>query len=386
MGDIYPHPGSGWRPGQFRRSRPATPLTSAGSRPGERSRSAGRPQDFAGALDALKPRPDGQAAHRAAWRPKNNKQKKRDRRHVSCPQTKEKRYMKTQELDASDHGAPARGPRRQRGRHDRRDDDRQLGWCLSGQPGQRLQQNPLRRDEPRTSTSPGTKSSPEGPWRACGPCSRPTYLTWDLVRRGWPPTPSRPYERGSCDGGRPRRILAESDDGTPASEDYRRSESCPTASFPQIVYSTTNGYSGPTWREWEGRHARGFCAIFYPRELPPVPARWNGVRSKQHGMGASVRRRRYMEDIYDVLRNARAVRACLRPIARHHQREIPLWSTSAAEAVQYLADGEAVIGSTYNGRHVPRAIVELGPQPIECCGTRRVSDIDGWIIPEGVSD
>ncbi|MEM1345388.1 MAG: extracellular solute-binding protein, partial [Pseudomonadota bacterium] len=60
-----------------------------------------------------------------------------------------------------------------------------------------------------------------------------------------------------------------------------------------------------------------------------------------------------------------------------------IWWSAGAETPQRLADGEVVIGSTYNGRLV--ALIEEQDQPGKMLWDAQVFDLDGWILPTGLS-
>ena len=56
-----------------------------------------------------------------------------------------------------------------------------------------------------------------------------------------------------------------------------------------------------------------------------------------------------------------------------------VWWSAGAETPQLLADGEVVIGSTYNGRLF--SVIEEQKQPVEMLWDYQVFDFDGWIVP-----
>ena len=58
-----------------------------------------------------------------------------------------------------------------------------------------------------------------------------------------------------------------------------------------------------------------------------------------------------------------------------------IWWSAGAETPQLLADGEVVIGSTYNGRLF--SVIEEQHQPVKMLWDAQVFDLDGWIILEG---
>ena len=61
-----------------------------------------------------------------------------------------------------------------------------------------------------------------------------------------------------------------------------------------------------------------------------------------------------------------------------------IWWTKGAQTPQMLADGEVVMGSTYNGRLF--AVIEEEKQPIGMLWDYQVFDLDGWIIPKGTKN
>jgi putative spermidine/putrescine transport system substrate-binding protein len=58
-----------------------------------------------------------------------------------------------------------------------------------------------------------------------------------------------------------------------------------------------------------------------------------------------------------------------------------VWWTKGAQTPQLLADGEVVIGSTYNGRLF--SVIEEEKQPVKILWDWQVFDLDGWIVPAG---
>ena len=61
-----------------------------------------------------------------------------------------------------------------------------------------------------------------------------------------------------------------------------------------------------------------------------------------------------------------------------------VWWTRGAQPTQLLADGEVVMASAYNGRLF--SAIEEEKQPIGMMWDWQVFDIDGWVIPKGVSN
>ena len=61
-----------------------------------------------------------------------------------------------------------------------------------------------------------------------------------------------------------------------------------------------------------------------------------------------------------------------------------IWWEKGAQTPQLLADGEVVMGSTYNGRLF--SVIEEEKQPIAMMWDWQVFDLDGWVIPKGAPD
>ncbi|KEJ90571.1 extracellular solute-binding protein [Sulfitobacter donghicola] len=184
-----------------------------------------------------------------------------------------------------------------------------------------------------------------------------------------------------CDEGLAMEIdpdtqLADAPDGTKASEDFG-DLLVGDCFIPQIVYSTTVGYrtdlvgdTAPT----------SICALFdtdaYPgkRSLEKRPIgnmEWalicDGVAK---------------EDVYDVLETAEGQQKALDKLATI--KDDVIWWSAGADTPQLLADGEVIMGSTYNGRLF--SLIEEQKQPVGMLWDAQVFDLDGWIIPTGLSD
>ncbi|OUD11017.1 spermidine/putrescine ABC transporter substrate-binding protein [Marivivens niveibacter] len=195
-------------------------------------------------------------------------------------------------------------------------------------------------------------------------------ITWDLVD----------VEAADairlCDEGLAMEIdhdemLAAGDDGSSASDDF--GDSIISDCFiPQIVFSTTVGYRtdmvGDTAPE-------SICAIFdtdaYPgkralNKRPLANMEWallcDGVAK---------------DEIYDVLATEEGQDQAFAKLDTI--KDDVIWWTAAAETPQLLADGEIVMGSTYNGR-LFAAIAEQD-QPIGMLWDAQMLDFDGWVIP-----
>ena len=200
-------------------------------------------------------------------------------------------------------------------------------------------------------------------------------ITWDLVD----------VEAADairlCDEGLAMEIdhdemLAPAADGTSASEDFGDSiisDCC----IPQIVFSTTVGYRTDMVGETP---PTDICAIFdtttYPgkRALAKKPlanVEWallcDGVAK---------------DDIYEVLATPEGQDQAFAKLDTI--KDDVIWWSAGAETPQLLADGEVVMGSTFNGR-LFSAIAEQN-QPIGMLWDAQMLDFDGWIVPAGLSD
>ena len=171
-------------------------------------------------------------------------------------------------------------------------------------------------------------------------------------------------------------VLAAAPDGTPASEDF--GDLIVSDCFvPQIVYSTTFGYRTDMVGDTPPSTV---CDVFdleaYPgkralEKRPIANMEWALICD-----GVSI------EEVYDVLETEEGQDRALAKLETIKDETI--WWSAGAETPQLLADGEVVIGSTYNGR-LFAAIEEQG-QPIGMLWEWQMFDLDGWIIPAGLPE
>ena len=171
-------------------------------------------------------------------------------------------------------------------------------------------------------------------------------------------------------------VLAAAPDGTPASEDF--GDLLVSDCFiPQIVYSTTVGYrtdlvgdTAPT----------DICAIFdleaYPgkRSLEKRPI--NNMEWALLCDGVA------KDDVYDVLSTEAGQDQALAKLDTIKDNVV--WWSAGADTPQLLADGEVVMGSTYNGRLF--SLIEEQDQPVAMLWDAQVFDLDGWIVPAGLPE
>ena len=170
-------------------------------------------------------------------------------------------------------------------------------------------------------------------------------------------------------------MLAPAPDGTPASKDF--GDLLVSECFiPQIVYSTTFGYRTDLVKQ----KPTSICAVFDLKNFP-------GKRSLEKrpinnlewallcdGVPA--------DKVYDTLSTEAGVTQALAKLDTIKDQVV--WWNAGAETPQRLADGEVVMGSTYNGRLF--ALIEEQKQPVAMLWDWQVFDLDGWIIPKGTKN
>jgi putative spermidine/putrescine transport system substrate-binding protein len=169
--------------------------------------------------------------------------------------------------------------------------------------------------------------------------------------------------------------LAPAPDGTSAADDF--GDLLVSSCFiPQIVYSTTFGYrtdlvgdTAPT----------SVCDVFdlaaYPgkRSLEKRPIGNMEWALLCDGVAKA--------DIYDVLATPEGQDKALAKLDTI--KDSVVWWSAGADTPQLLADGEVIMGSTYNGRLF--SVIEEQKQPVAMLWDAQMFDLDGWIIPAGLS-
>jgi putative spermidine/putrescine transport system substrate-binding protein len=169
--------------------------------------------------------------------------------------------------------------------------------------------------------------------------------------------------------------LAAAPDGTPASEDF--GDLIVSKCFiPQIVYSTTFGYR----TDLVGATApSSICDVFdlqkYPgkRSLEKRPINNMEWALLCDGVAKA--------DVYKVLGTDAGQEQALAKLDTI--KDSVIWWSAGADTPQLLADAEIVMGSTYNGRLF--SVIEEQKQPVAMLWDAQVFDLDGWIIPTGLS-
>ena len=173
-------------------------------------------------------------------------------------------------------------------------------------------------------------------------------------------------------------MLAAAPDGTSASEDF--GDLIVSECFiPQIVYSTTFGYRTDV-EAWGDSTPDEICDVF---DLEAFP----GKRSLEQRPIANMEWALVcdgvaFDDVYDTLETDEGVQRALDKLSTIKDEVV--WWTAGAETPQLLADGEVVFGSTYNGRLF--SAIEEQDQPIAMMWDMQMFDLDGWIVPTGLSE
>jgi len=173
-------------------------------------------------------------------------------------------------------------------------------------------------------------------------------------------------------------MLAPAPDGTPASDDF--GDLIVSDCFiPQIVYSTTVGYRTDV-EAWGGETPTDICAIFDTETFPGQRAlERRPIGNLEWALlcdGVA------QEDVYDVLETEEGIDRAFAMLDSIKDQTI--WWNAGADTPQLLADGEIVMGSTYNGRLF--SLIEEQGQPVAMLWDAQVFDLDGWIIPEGLPE
>ena len=169
--------------------------------------------------------------------------------------------------------------------------------------------------------------------------------------------------------------LAPAPDGTPASKDF--GEFIISECFvPQIVYSTVFGYR----KDLVSRPMSSICDIFDLKSFP-------GKRSLEKKAINNVEWALICDGVapamvYDVLATSAGVDRALAKLDTIKSNVV--WWTAGAQTPQLLADGEVIVGSTYNGRLF--AMIEEQKQPVAMLWDWQVFDLDGWVVPKGTKN
>ena len=199
-------------------------------------------------------------------------------------------------------------------------------------------------------------------------------VTWDLVD-AVAADAMRLCDEGLALPIDPDKDLAPAPDGTPASKDF--GDLLVSECFiPNIVYSTTFGYRTDKFKT----KPTSVCDVF---DLKKFPGKRSLEKKPINNFEWALLCDGVAPDkIYDVLGADGGVDRALKKLGTIKSQVI--WWTKGAQTPQLLADGEVVIGSTYNGRLF--SLIEEEKQPVAMLWDWQVFDLDGWIIPKGTKN
>ena len=181
-----------------------------------------------------------------------------------------------------------------------------------------------------------------------------------------------------CDDGLAMEVpydewLAPAPDGTAASEDlgeYVVSD----CHIPTNLYSTTFGYRTDV-ADWNGKVPEDICAIF---DLETFPGKRALEKRPINNLEwALICSDVPADQVYETLETEEGVEKALAKLDTIKDETV--WWSAGAETPQLLADGEVVIGSTYNGRLF--SVIEEQDQPVAMLWDYQVFDIDGFVVP-----
>ncbi len=176
----------------------------------------------------------------------------------------------------------------------------------------------------------------------------------------------------------PDEQLAPAPDGTSAEDDF--GDLLVSDCFiPQIVYSTTFGYRTDMVPEGV-EPPSDICSVFdletYPGKRALEKRAINNMEWALLCDGVA------KDEVYDVLETDEGQQQALDKLATI--KDDVIWWSAGADTPQLLADGEIFMGSTYNGRLF--SVIEEQNQPVAMMWDAQIFDLDGWIIPAGLSE
>ena len=174
----------------------------------------------------------------------------------------------------------------------------------------------------------------------------------------------------------PDELLAPGDDGTPASDDF--GDLIVSDCFiPQIVYSTTFGYRTDMVGDTPPTK---ICDVF---DLETYPGKRSLEKRPINNMEWALLCDGVAKDeVYDVLGTPEGQERALAKLDTIKDEVI--WWSAGADTPQLLADGEIVMGSTYNGRLF--SVIEEQDQPVAMLWDAQVFDLASWLIPAGLPE
>ena len=174
-------------------------------------------------------------------------------------------------------------------------------------------------------------------------------------------------------------IAAPAPDGTSAEDDFTEDMLVSDCFIPQIAYSYTFGYRTDV-SEWNGETPSQICDVFdlerFPGQRSLEKRPLNNLEWALMCDGVP------QEDVYDVLETEEGQDRAFAKLDTIKDQTV--WWSAGADTPQLLADGEVVMGSTYNGRLF--SLIAEQDQPVAMMWDAQAYDLDGWIIPTGLEE
>jgi len=200
-------------------------------------------------------------------------------------------------------------------------------------------------------------------------------VTWDLVDMTGSAAMTA-CEEGLAEEIDHDKVLANAPDGTPASVDFGDLIISPCF-VPQIVYSTTFGYRTD---KVGSNPPTSINDVF---DLEKYPGKRSLEKRAVNNMEWALLADGVPSDkVYDVLATDAGVKRAFAKLDTI--KDSVVWWEKGAQTPQLLADGEIVMGSTYNGRLFSLIVEEK--QPVAMMWDWQVFDLDGWIVPKGTKN
>jgi putative spermidine/putrescine transport system substrate-binding protein len=200
-------------------------------------------------------------------------------------------------------------------------------------------------------------------------------VTWDLVDMTGSAALTA-CEEGLAEEIDHDAVLADAPDGTPASVDFG-DLIISDCFIPQIVYSTTFGY------RTDKVGANPPTSINDVFDLEKYPGKRSLEKRAVNNMEWALLADGVPSDeVYDVLATDAGVKRAFAKLDTI--KDSVVWWEKGAQTPQLLADGEIVMGSTYNGRLFSLIVEEK--QPVAMMWDWQVFDLDGWIVPKGTKN
>ena len=200
-------------------------------------------------------------------------------------------------------------------------------------------------------------------------------VTWDLVDMTGSAAMTA-CEEGLAEEIDHDSVLADAPDGTPASADFGDLIISPCF-IPQIVYSTTFGYRTDKVGDNPPTSINDvFDLEKYPGKRSLEKRAVNNMEWALLADGVP------SDEVYDVLSTDAGVKRAFAKLDTI--KDSVVWWEKGAQTPQLLADGEIVMGSTYNGRLFSLIVEEK--QPVAMMWDWQVFDLDGWVVPKGTKN